>query len=418
MMRRRLPRTGIELWTGAPGAGKSFAAMCEVVDALLVDRRPVYTNLPVRWRVLRAWLHRRGGPELANLIQPLTEEAFGAFLERFHERHRLLDDLRAKGIRGAAAVAKWDADTKPVTTGPDLNWIPTGALIVIDEAHHWFPNPALKIANRKPEPEGLLPYLTMHRHAMHRVMVLTQHDRQISTSWKSLLSQRWTVERLDHKRMAWGLTFAPLGVVALQYRMFPGEADPENDQPTKCFTVFPQWPSRRWIWRVYDSFTHAGGARALVAELDGARARALGTTGAEDAPVKPRTIRKVLRFGVRTAVRAALLGAAFGVGVAIAHRPGEVAEPAPLVEAAPVPTLRGFRSGVALLEGTADVQTASLGAVVDGYTVGLLDPARRVVVVQRDADGVLFALRPRSGPIRLGSLAEVRSVVAESLPDA
>ena len=257
--------TGISLITGVPGSGKSFWCVERVLDTVRKARRPVYTNLPLKWRVIKLWLKMKEGDDVAGLIRPITETTFNRFLDRFTARQKFLDERRHLGRR-AARNLWYDTHGPDVIEGLDLNWIPAGSHLVIDEAHHWYPNPAL--ANvRKREPETLMSYLTMHRHLMHRVFFVTQADRQVSSTIKSLLQDQIQIERIDADIPMLGLRFSEFGFVAFRIREWDGVADPEQEPPLREATIFPALPCNRYLFRVYSSFTHMGSIRELKKEL-------------------------------------------------------------------------------------------------------------------------------------------------------
>ena len=84
--------TGIELVTGIPGSGKSFHMVERLVDWVLKEQRPVYTNLPLCWRVLRKYLKIKGGEHCAGLIHELTEERFNTFIHGFGLRQKKISE--------------------------------------------------------------------------------------------------------------------------------------------------------------------------------------------------------------------------------------------------------------------------------------------------------------------------------------
>ena len=53
---------GIISVVGKPGAGKSYYLTKKAIEAVTIHRRPVYTNLPIRWRVMWHWVAKRYGP--------------------------------------------------------------------------------------------------------------------------------------------------------------------------------------------------------------------------------------------------------------------------------------------------------------------------------------------------------------------
>lgn len=330
--------TGIHLYVGRPGAGKSLVAVRKLLDIVQQERRPIYTNLPLKWRVVRLFLHMRGGAELAGLIRPLTERHFRAFLSRFSAKHSYVEERRGF-VPLRQARADFDVQHPAVIDGMSANWIPPGSLVVVDEAQHWFPNPALSSTSRaKTEPPELLSYLTMHRHMLHQVWFLTQATRQVSATIKTLAVKFWDVRNMGEEAVAWGLRWKHLGVTACGYRAFdPLEWNDGDDPgtPLESFIMLPNAPWNRWLFRLYSSFTHAGSASELRAALEEARimsgVSADGKLARERQPRKPWrerlprvTPRRLLRWAV-----VVLLGAVvYGAGVTSWKRDPSVLEAA------------------------------------------------------------------------------------------
>lgn len=249
-------KTGIELVTGIPGSGKSFHMVERLLDWVLKEKRPVYTNLPLVWRVLRKYLEIKGGKNSAGLIFELTEERFNKFIDGFGIRQKLIAEAISKGTSRGKAVRDWEEANE----GFEEWWIPAGSVIAIDEAHHWYPNPALSNV-RKREPESLMTYLTMHRHGQYLIVIATQAERQLSTTIKSLCSTRYVVLRWDREPLIGSLSLEFIGFPVLKYELYQGEADPEKSKPLKTFTRFPKLFYYQYIFRLYESFTHSGGKR-------------------------------------------------------------------------------------------------------------------------------------------------------------
>src|SRR6185503_10112402 len=214
MVAVRIATTGVELFFGEPGSGKSFMAVQRAIRVMLEERRPVYTNLPLRWRVFRTYLRKRGGDVLARLLRPLTEEHFNRFCARAEESRLWKENAKREQPewQRRRLQEEWIKHAGlEICDGEGANWIPAYAVVVIDEAHHWYPNPALKNV-RKPEPPALMSYLTMHRHHLHWVWVLTQADRQISATFKSLVQRVWDIRNRAYDKVAWGIQFRHLGI--------------------------------------------------------------------------------------------------------------------------------------------------------------------------------------------------------------
>lgn len=428
----RIPRTGIELMVGQPGAGKSFVAMRKVIDVVINHRRPVYTSLPIVWPVMRRWLRNRGGPELANLIHPLSEEHFRRFIERYEERRQWREALKLAEpkLSRREVESRWLEHAGPdLVRGDSANWVPSGAVLVLDEVHHWFPNPALKIAKNKPEPPALLSYLTMHRHLLHWVWFTTQAHRQVSTTIKSLASVIWDIRSKDEERVVFGVRFRDIGIRALAYAAYsPLQWDDGNpkEPPSEQFVILPGMPWNRWVFRLYTSFTHAGDSRSLKRGLEQARIEAgLSADGAvvtetEQGGDMPKRSGGVFSFVTRWAVRAALLGVVLIVGVALGSiknaRELEAAAAAaavPVVDQEPPPPdrsveLRSILGEVAVFTNGDKVRE---GDTRFGLSIVTVDARGGGVVGYDAADGHIWLWRVGSTGRDLGPFERLRPLV-------
>lgn len=446
-----IPRFGLELYFGLMGSGKSFVATKRAIDVVRQMRRPVYTNLPLKWLVIRTYLKNRGGPELANLLHPLTERHWRAFLARQNARAKFrtrYEKPRADGIPifspsdvtvlrdhaestgksfDAVSVAAqqqayprqiellWIARAGPDVTGGDgANWIPPGAVIVIDEVQHWHP-----MSNQQNETPDLLAYITMLRHHQHWVWMLTQDYTRVNNNIRNLYHFIWTVWNRAEDRVVWGLRAGHLGLRAFAYKkqtreQFEGRSL-ESQKPSDFFTIFPWTPRNRVIFRFYRSFTNAGGEGMLKAGLEAAR-RADGVGGVEVFGKKKRkrfrVFWSVLRWIRRVVIACVFLGlggvlGASVVGFGSSEVPGVDAstqEAAPLVW----PRWQGLMSDSVVLDG----RRVRVGEVIaNGAQVMYYDRSRRSLVLGVGGDFWLWRFsEPR--PIRVGAYEDVRRAVA------
>ena len=276
-------QTGIEMILGIPGSGKSFHMVERLVDWILLQKRPVYTNLPLVYRVLRKYLELKGGPECVNLIQELTEQRFNKFLGGFGIRQKYISNALAAGTSRSQAIREFEEENNDFEEW----YIPAGSVILIDEAHHWYPNPALRNV-RKEEPPELMTFLTMHRHGQYLCIFATQADRQISSTIKSLAAQRFVVRRLDKEPVAMGLSFEFLNFPICQYELYYGEDDPEKTKPMRTFVRLLRLPCYQKYFRFYESFTHSGGKYEAQRAIEKARL----TAGLEEKKVPKVTLHK------------------------------------------------------------------------------------------------------------------------------
>jgi hypothetical protein len=352
---------GCHLVRGEPGSGKSYIATRLIVRQLCGDTpRPIYTNLPLRWRVLRRWLSDpnpasgRPGPAVANLIRELNEEHWRAFLSRqalrarHEEKYRstrgddrtwsldgaALDSITAACCRDGdatayrARLASATALTPPqkqalfvhlhgpdVVAGPGANWIPSGAWIVVDEVHHWHP---LAIGGAKEDSKLLIDYLSKHRHHRHLVWFITQEEDRVDKNLRAYAHFFWRVRDRAEDRLAWGLRFGHLGIRALSYERFTreawnsgravgSEAAEVKHRPLESMIVFHTLPWNRWVFRLYRSESHAGSP----GELRRAREQLLKDAGLSEAGKDPEHIRRRQLFEQEKAKKERSLGMRF-----------------------------------------------------------------------------------------------------------
>lgn len=312
-----IPQTGVELCVGEPGAGKSYWLIERLITAIQVTKRPVYTNLPLRWRVVREYLATRGGSELRNLIRPLSRDHFFAFLRRFAERQRFIDDCRTgKGMSRKEASGAWRDHAGPdVIEGDGAQWLPFGSIVVVDEVHHWTPNTMIVGSGGGRESEHLLAWLTMHRHGTYWIWAATQALRQVSPTWRSLASQVHQVINASARPLVFGITAADFGIRSMLRRSYSKEAwcdgtpDPKLG-PHDQSLIFPSLPWNRWRFRLYDSFTHIGSRRELAEAV--AHVRELA--GVTDKPAEPVERPRAVKGRFNRLVYALVGFAVFGAG--------------------------------------------------------------------------------------------------------
>lgn len=420
-----IAQTGVELLVGIPGSGKSLVAVRRMLRVLMELRRPVYTNMPLRWRVLHRWLHLKGGAHLAGLLRPLTEDAFNRFLERFAARHEFLDKLRTEGgYTESERVRLWHEHAGPdVDRGPAMNWIPAASVIIIDEVHHWYGNPAIKAMARKAEPPALMTYLTMHRHMLHWVWFMSQAPRQLSMTVKSLAGLIWEIRNKSEERLVWGVRFKDLGISALAYGAFTplawNDGDPK-EKPSEDFVLLPWAPWVKWLFRLYDSHTHAGSLKQLERELKKVREEVGADRPVEVAMSQVVAKRRgsrvwwLMRKSVKFALLAFALFMAYAAGSSSAP-PGEVApaatEGSKLHEKSE-PDRSGMCAMVTSSHAVIGGERVPLGAEWRGLALCYVDPAAGAAVAfDRHADRV-WVFRVGSSGRCVGSSGSVAEVCA------
>jgi len=417
MSSKRIPPCGqVEVIHGLPGAGKSYLAVRRIVDAALSERRPVYTNLPVRWRVMRAFLKVRGGESYANLIRPLTEDHLRRFITRQTERQQFREELllecRAAGRpwRESEADRRWlDRAGPDVTEGPEANWIPALAYVVIDEVHHWFPQQS-QAANGK----FLQGYLTMIRHHLHQVVVISQNPMQVDLAFRRLCLYYMEVKQMGDEKLFFFIRWKHVGIKAIGFEKVHKDVidDPRlraSMPPIDSGIVSPRARANRVYFRLYDSFTHIGGKRRLLRTLKEQRVKAGLTEDGkpiEEVEEDQEMIVKVYRW------RPALLALAIGLGCGVilasvsGSGPDGDAEPVAVEDAEPevlppAGRLGGFVNG-GVVVGSSIVK---LEGVHDGYLLLYADKLRGRSLWYRD--GRVFRWDAGTDAVDLGDAGGV-----------
>ena len=357
-------QTGVETIYGIPGSGKSFHMVERLVGWILKDKRPVYTNLPLVYRVLRKYLLIKGGEQCVNLIQELTEERYNKFLVGFGERQKYIAEALSAGTSRSLAVKTFEENN------PDFEewYIPSGAVICIDEAHHWFPNPALKNV-RKHEPPELMTFLTMHRHGQYLCIFATQADRQLSTTIKSLTSIRYVVRRLDKEPLVMGLSLEFLGIPICSYEQYYGEDDPDKSKPMNTFMRFLTMPWHQVYFRLYESFTHSGGKyeaqRALQKARDDAGIK-------EEKMPKPQAHKRLIKWFFKWIIRLFIIFTFIFIGYQCGY---QETEEDPESETKVTFTVSGISVDTVYLSNGTELK---VGGVHNGYEVTLIYPQQYV----------------------------------------
>lgn len=406
--RKAPPRVGITVVEGPPGSGKSLRCVELVLGYVLDDLRPVYTNLPLRWRVWRRWLRARGGVELANLVRPISEDQFRRFLARANAKRRFIEEIKQEhggSARYAEAERLFCEKFGPdIETGRDMNWIPAWSVIVIDEAHHWFSS--AEQAARKETPD-LLGYLTMHRHHVHECVFATQSKAQISVNIRRQASDFWTVRDIASIPVLFNLRPSQLGLRMLEYAQYNAvelakDQNTEHAPAVKRYWVPPFLPQVAWKFRLYDSYTHAGSQAQLQKGLERVRERAgVAHLAApkepepEEAMGKPGRWRKCFAFACVGLVAGAALGrliphrAQQAVPAQVPAVPVPLAPPVPAQVPAIPPGPKWVVSGVSGDSAFVGRVRVNKGASHDGYLLEDVRPDGSSLWRRLD-DGRLF----------------------------
>lgn len=375
---------GIYIHAGRPGSGKSYSMVRQMCDIILQERRPVFTNLPLNFRTVRAYLRLKGGARAGQLIYPLKRDRWFRFLELVTQYQRARDD---------ANDFRRECERPPMPDDPA--WIPPGSCIMLDEVHHW--HPMLRQGGDRDMPLQTL--LTMHRHFFFRIHVASQDDSQINIIFRK--NAAFTIYHRDiaDDTIGLGLTFKSFGVRGLGWTMWTGDAvSAGRDRPELCVDhgkYFPALRCQRWPFRLYQSFSHVATAAETAAIV-----KAFREDNGDTEEPKPQPINKVLLM--RMIFRYLTVATAFiGVGVL-----GYVLGSPSVLPASEVPELPRVgaisRTRVELAG-----QWLKLREQVDGYVLEAIDTGSvRRAAFTRD-DGVYVAEAGQA--LRyVGTVAEVR----------
>ena len=428
-------RTGVIIIEGKPGAGKSFKGTEELVRQIVQHRRPVYSNLPLRDRPLRRYLTAKAGKDaFLKLWCPLTYEHFRAHVERSVRIDKAFADWRLENERlgnkahARDAFDRWyeqrNPDDRAIIRGDGANWIPSGAVCILDEVHLWTPQQGTK------KDDSLLAYASMHRHQHHLVYLLSQDAMQISLEWRRQCIEVIMVDDASSIKL-WGqFSLAKLGLrnKVARYTHYGWEAyqlaKSTNRRQGDPDRIEMRWlPFNSHIFSLYDSYGRTGISRRKQAKLMAEQARAVGV---EPAPAKavvhkklrPKRVRgrvyRTVRWTTRTAFLLAL-GAVLGAGL--------VRQSEPTVSGgaeAQTPDVVQYTPGVVDAIGPdwirLDGRRYAQGDLIDGqYLLFQLDhSAGYGVLVHRDV-GPAWLLVPGRPATSLGSTAEFMASVRSEL---
>lgn len=275
----KLPDAGtVEIVAGPMGSGKSLQSVEKVVEIITTERRPVFTNLPIKLRVLREYLRVKHGPAYASLIYTLSEDHFKNFIERQHQQMQLRKKLEDKWARRGRPLMHGRVSRifqriagQPIYSGPIANDILPTSYVVIDEAHHWFP-----MQGGKPVDEVLQRYITMCRHHMHQVVLITQAPMQLAMSARRLASLYTICRNKANDKIVWGVRFKHLGLKSLGRETWRAD-DVTNGVPSQfaepmiSHAIHLQFPRAQTLFRLYSSFTHLGSPRRMMNSLNEVR---------------------------------------------------------------------------------------------------------------------------------------------------
>ncbi len=420
--------SGVDIVEGLMGAGKSYWGVRKALDIIMKERRPVVTNLPFKWRVVRRWLRSRGGEELSKLLIPLTHDHFLRFLERAAFMQRERDRYRQRLATRDRSFFEFKfrrlflrMNGPHLTTGSQANWIPPMSVIIYDEMHHDFPGG--HGGAPKTEPPQLKAWVTMIRHHHQQLYALTQNRMQLTITLRRLMKSCTSVRSLGEEKLAWGIRFRHLGSFfgkAIRYvRLSPEalEAPPNmaaEFPPLSIETIFPSLPKNVWYFRLYSSFTHGGSERQMVKQLHLMREqlglRADGKTDQElEREEEAMRLRpgKGMKLAGRSAMKLAVFSAILGMGIIFGRSMGESHVPESLsqdgtVELEEWGEWKGY--GVDFVRVGGD--RIRVGETVNGATLLAFDRGERVAVFDRGGYIWMWEYRA-SEPERVGPTGQV-----------
>jgi len=174
----------IHFITGKPGGGKSRFAAGKLIEQLVETDRVVFTNLPINWPNLNAYLQRKYPKLTINLFERLYE--FKGFESSEFWTYRppglVLSD--AGDFHRIARLTKeeWSAKKRPDYTGVKDK----GVCYMIDEVHNDFNARSWMETGR-----DVLYYNSQHRHLSDIVYFITQ-DLELVDKQFRFLAQDYT----------------------------------------------------------------------------------------------------------------------------------------------------------------------------------------------------------------------------------
>jgi hypothetical protein len=288
--------TGIFGIIGVPGSGKSLMAVREIVQTVMKDRRPCYTNIPIVPKTMRAYIFlklrtkkkqmpRRERRAVAQLVKPISQEHFHRFCQRLElidlikERIQKKMDPPSNDLNHLAEFQTMEAvkrsmrivariHGKPVIAGKNADWIPPGSCLFLDELHKWYPS-----KNYRDEDPAIVALTSMHRHMQLKIFVLTQRWMNASLSFRSMAEQVWYCMNWSKKPII-GFIRLHRFINIFRYVHFNGVDIEERTgmpgvgaRPTWSELYCPEWTGGV-EYDLYRSHSHVGTLEEQRAEMD------------------------------------------------------------------------------------------------------------------------------------------------------
>jgi hypothetical protein len=326
---------------GAPGAGKSYKAVREIVYSVCAQARPVYTNVPIKPKRLRAYIYRKlprsvkghaARRRRSNLVKSITRQHFVNFCERLGAIDELAEVIMDRegvdrdDVSQMAQFRQSECRNKAIQqieeiepaklVGRDANWIPPGSVLFLDELHKWFPS-----KNYKDEPKAILDFTSMHRHMQLKVVVISQRWMNVSLSFRSMAKEVWYCMNYSKRPILGYIRFDKF-INIFRYVHFLGEDIEERTglprpgaTPVWSEMVWPEW-NGGIEYELYSSYSHAGTLEEQEQEIKRITAKMMGEPeptskkGGDDMPQKDTLAKKLNRW----AMYMGLAGLAFTIG--------------------------------------------------------------------------------------------------------
>ena len=288
---------GIVPVIGPPGMGKSYLSIYLIADHVLREQRPVFTNVPVVLKSLRAWLYMnaKGTKQyrraVARLVRPMTQQHFTRFAERMEwvntRAGEIMDGLKTGGTLQADAEfseheartqANAEAEAKDPAkySGAGANMVPPGSVLILDELHHWYPS-----RDYRNEPSSIMHLTSMHRHYMLRMYVMSQRLMNISLTFRAMASDYVFCLNLSKlpilgalRLERWISWFLYSWYDGTSVSVDKGQVEP-GAKPYRRDYKLPELNNRQ-VFRVYRSYSHAGSIEELHEQLHQARVAMIG----------------------------------------------------------------------------------------------------------------------------------------------
>ena len=304
----KIPETGIYIMSGEPGSGKSYKALLNMIED--VKRlRPVYTNIPINVKTIRAYFRLtsefdeqtiRNLPKYLKIVTKDHFDRFTARLQRYSvEKERLINerdiDHNLCDLSDAdhnkihkQSIVNVDAEIgKPKLTGGGADWIPHGASLYLDELHLWYK------AQSKTESLAILAYTSMHRHMMHKCTVLSQHPMQVSLAFRRMAVEYTFCRDWSKIPFMW---IIKIPIKLFKYNTY-SSMDVKAGEPDQF--AKPTWSEAHapifsgfGIYRLYNSFTHAGDIKEINYMMEKTRAEIEGREPKKEKLMKTKISRK------------------------------------------------------------------------------------------------------------------------------